>query len=65
MTIDYTAGNYNLSRFIETGLNNVVLSTLFIVVNNIEQYSIMSLNQMQRCNNIVDNDEQCGQQNIV
>ena len=44
-THDYTAENYNLSRFIKTGLSNVVLSTLFIVVNNIEHYYLLKIIQ--------------------
>ena len=46
---------------IKTGLNNVLLPTLFIAVNNIEQYCYTRF----RLNNIVDKCEQRGQQNIV
>ena len=52
----------------KTGLNNVVLPTLFNVVNNIEQVvepesSLQS--DVTMLNNIVDNIEQYGQHNIV
>ena len=52
------------SGLMKTGLNNVVLPTLFKVVNILNK--LMSLNYPAiRCNNIVDNLEQCGLQNIV
>ena len=44
-----------------TGLNNVLLPTLFTVVNNIEQYCYTRTILF----NIVDKCEQRGQQNIV
>ena len=57
--------NYEL---LKTGLNNVVLPTLFNDVNNIEQV-VESESSPQSgvtmLNNIVDNIEQCGQHNIV
>ena len=61
----YTRKNYEL---LKTGLNNVVLPILLIVVNNIEQVvepesSLQS--GVTMLNNIVDNIEQCGQHNIV
>ena len=49
-------------------LNNVVLPTLFTVVNNIVQHCwawISALSGVTMLNNIVDNIEQCGQHNIV
>ena len=49
------------SRLIETELNNVVLLTLFIVVNNIVQLE----SGVAMSNNIFNNCQQCGQQNIV
>ena len=52
----------------KTGLNNVVLPTLFNVVNNIVQHCYTQLQPGFRLNNmfsIVDNIEQCGQHNIV
>ena len=50
----------NDQRLMKTGLNNVVLPTLLIVVNIIEPESGVTM-----LNNIVDNTEQCGQQNTV
>ena len=47
-----------------TGLNNVVLFTLFIVVNNIEQI-LLSLNHITMLNNIFDIYELFRQHNIV
>ena len=63
--MEYTRKNYEL---LKTGLNNVVLPILLIVVNNIEQVvepesSLQS--GVTMLNNIVDNIEQCGQYNIV
>ena len=61
----YTAKNYELSK---TGLNNVLLPTLFNVVNNIVQHCYTRLQAGFRLKNlfsIVDNIEQCGQHNIV
>ena len=60
-----TRKNYEL---LKTGLNNVVLPILLIVVNSIEQVvepksSLQS--GVTMLNNIVDNIEQCGQHNIV
>ena len=52
----------------KTALNNVVLPTLFNVVNNIVQhcYTWLRANPgSTMLNNIVDNIEQCGQHNIV
>ena len=52
----------------KTALNNVVLPTLFNVVNNIVQHSYTWLRANSgstMLNNIVDNTEQCGQHNIV
>ena len=52
----------------KTALNNVVLPTLFNVVNNIVQhcYTWMRANSgLTMLNNIVDNIEQCEQHNIV
>ena len=53
---------------LKTGLNNVVLHTLFNVVNNTEQVveprSSLQLGVTVQ-NNIVDNIEQYGQHNIV
>ena len=51
-----------------TGLNNVVLPTLFIVVNNIEQIlnSIVEPESgVTMLFNVVNNFEQCGQHNIL
>jgi hypothetical protein len=45
----------------KTTLSNVLLPTLFTVVNNIEQYRYTRFT----LNNIVDKREQHGQQNIV
>ena len=56
------------SRLLKTGCNNVVLPTLFIVVNNIVQHCwawISPQSGVTMLNNIVDNYEQCGQHNIV
>ena len=47
-----------------TGLNNVLLPTLFTLVSNIGQYSEPE-SGVTTLFNIVDNSEQCGQQNIV
>ena len=52
----------------KTGLNNVVLPILLIVVNNIEQVvepESSPQSGVTLLNNIVDNIEQCGQHNIV
>ena len=52
----------------KTAMNNVMLPTLFNVVNNIVQccWALISLQSgVTMLNNIVDNIEQCGQQNIV
>ena len=61
----YTRKNYEL---LKTGLNNVVLPILLIVVNNIEQV-VESESSPQSgvtmLNNIVDIIEQGGQHNIV
>ena len=49
-----------------TGLNNVLLPTLFTLVNNIEQYCIVEHESgVTILFNIVGNCEQCGQQSIV
>jgi hypothetical protein len=49
-----------------TGLNNVLLPTLFTLVNNIELNSIVEPESgVTILFNIVDNCEQCGQQSIV
>ena len=56
------------SRLIKIGCNNVVLPTLFIVVNNIIQHCwarISPQSGVTMLNNIVDNYEQCRQRNIV
>ena len=61
----YTRKNYEL---LKTGLNNVVLPILLIVVNNIEQVvepESSPQSGVTMLNNIVDNIEQCGQHNIV
>ena len=61
----YTRKNYEL---LKTGLNNVVLPTLLMVVNNIEQVvepECSPQSGVTMLNNIVDNIEQCGQHNIV
>ncbi len=55
-------------RLLKTGCNNVVLPTLFIVVDNIVQHCYTWLQAdsgSTMLNNIVDNYEQCGQHNIV
>ena len=52
----------------KTAMNNVLLPTLFKVVNNNVQYCwawISLQSGVTMLNNIVDNLEQCGQQNIV
>ena len=57
----YTAKNAQVDAILmKTGLNNVLLPTLFTVVNNIEQYCYLTI-----LFNIVDKCEQRGQQNIV
>jgi hypothetical protein len=48
----------------KTGLNNVLLPTLFLAVNNIEQYCYTRFSSTALFN-IVDKCEQRGQQNIV
>ena len=56
------------SGLMKTVLNNVVLPTLFNVVNNIVQHCwawISLRSGVTMLNNIVDNIEQCGQHNIV
>ena len=56
------------SGLMKTGSNNVVLPTLFNVVNNIVQHCwawISPQSGVTMLNNIVDNIEQCGQHNIV
>ncbi len=56
------------SRLLKTGCNNVVLPTLFIVVNNIVQHCwawISPRSGVTMLNNIVDNYEQYRQHNIV
>ena len=61
----YTRKNYEL---LKTGLNNVVLPILLIVVNNIEQVvepESSPQSGVTMLNNIVDIIEQCGQHNIV
>ena len=61
----YTRKNYEL---LKTGLNNVVLPILLIVVNNIEQVvepESSPQSGVTMPNNIVDIIEQCGQHNIV
>ena len=61
----YTRKNYEL---LKTGLNNVVLPILLIVVNNIEQVvepESSPQSGVTMLNNIVNNIEQCGQHNIV
>ena len=55
-------------RLLKTGLNNVVLPTLFNVVNNIVQHRYTRLQagfRLINLFNIVDNIEQCEQHNIV
>ena len=62
---EYTRKNYEL---LKTGLNNVVLPILLIVVNNIEQVvepESSPQSGVTMLNNIVDIIEQCGQHNIV
>ena len=57
----YMAKNHEL---LKSGLNSVVLPTLFNVVNNIEQVVEPESNPQSgvtMLNNIVDNIEQCGQ----
>ena len=61
----YTRKN---DKLLKTGLNNVVLPILLIVVNNIEQvveHESSPQSGVTMLNNIVDNIEQCGQHNIV
>ena len=56
------------SRLLKTGCNNVVLPTLFIVVNNIVQHCWAGISPQSgviMLNNTVDNYEQYGQHNIV
>ena len=63
--VNYTHKNYEL---LKTGLNNVVLPILLIVVNNIEQVvepESSPQSGVTMLNNIVDIIEQCGQHNIV
>ena len=52
------------SGLMKTALSNVLLPTLFNVVNSTEQVVEPEL-ACNQVNNIVDNLEQCGQQNIV
>ena len=68
----YTAKNASgCSGLMRTGLNNDLLHTLFLAVNNIEQYCYTRFrlnNIVQYCSilfNIVNSQEQCVQQNIV
>ena len=52
----------------KTALNNVLLPTLFKVVNNVVRHCYASLQAslgLTMLNNIVDNIEQCCRQNIV
>ena len=61
----YTRKNYEL---LKTGLNNVVLPILLIVVNNIEQVvepESSPQSGVTMLNNIVHIIEQCGQHSIV
>ena len=56
------------SGLMKTAMNNVLLRTLFKVVNNIVQHCYVCLQASSGStilNNIVDNIEQCGQQYIV
>ena len=65
LILRYTRKNYEL---LKTGLNNVVLPILLIVVNNIEQVvepESSPQSGVTMLNNIVDIIEQCGQHNIV
>ena len=58
---------HNLFRAVKAALFNVLLPTLSIVVNNIEQYCWAWINPQSgvtMLNNIVDNYEQRGQHNI-
>ena len=55
-------------KVVKKGLNNVVLPTLFNVVNNTEQVfepESSPQSAVTMLNNIVDNIEQYGQHNIV
>ena len=56
-----------ISVFVKTELNNVVLSPLFVVVNIlnniVEQFVPMLFNIVQRLCNIVHNYQQCWQHN--
>jgi 3D (Asp-Asp-Asp) domain-containing protein len=66
----YTRKNAQVDAILmKTGMNNVLLPTLFTVVNNIEQYCVTPDSGSTILFNIVDilldNYEQCGQQNIV
>ena len=63
----YTAKNDQVvAMLMKTGLNNVLLPTLFTVVNNIEQYIVVTPDSGSTILfNIVDKCEQRGQQNIV
>ena len=63
----YTGKNDQVvAMLMKTGLNNVLLPTLFTVVNNIEQYIVVTSNSGSTILfNIVDKCEQRGQQNIV
>ena len=57
------------SGLMKTGFNNVVLPTLFKVVDKTEQVDepelTCKISGVTMLNNIVNNLEQCGQQNIV
>ena len=60
--MNYTRKNAQVDAILmKTGLNNVLLPTLFIVVNNIVTPDSGSTILFS----IVDKCEQCGQQNIV
>jgi hypothetical protein len=63
----YTAKNDQVvAMLMKTGLNNVFLPTLFTVVNNIEQYIVVTPDSGSTILfNIVDKCEQRGQQDIV
>ena len=51
-----------VAMLMRTGLNNIVLTTLFKVVNNVEHLSILL--KVTMLFNVVDNLRQCGQHNI-
>ena len=62
----YTRKNAQVDAILmKTGLNNVLLPTLFIAINNIENNIVTPDSGSTILFNIVDKCEQRGQQNIV